>query len=114
MVEAAKEVLRKQVFIEKHVPTQDGRWFTVRIMPYRTQENRIAGVVLTFTNITRSKKLEAALRKAESDVKKRFTNQTVALDKAQKILLMEDVHATPRKPPGQTASTSISQSKERA
>ena len=34
----------------------------VRIMPYRTLENRIDGVVITFTDITASRKLEATLR----------------------------------------------------
>jgi two-component system CheB/CheR fusion protein len=48
----AKEVLRKLGFAEKSVNARDGRWFTVRIMPYRTMDNRIDGVVLTFANIT--------------------------------------------------------------
>ena len=32
--------------------TRDGRWFTVRIMPYRTLDDRIDGVVITFTDIS--------------------------------------------------------------
>jgi hypothetical protein len=39
-----------------------GRWFTVRIMPYRTLENMIDGVVMTFSDITVAKTLEAKLR----------------------------------------------------
>jgi len=58
----AKEVLRTLVFCEKQVTAGDGRWFTVRIMPYRTTDNRIDGVVITFADITRSKQLEAELR----------------------------------------------------
>ena len=42
------------VFKEKQVATRDGRWFPVRIMPYRTLENRIDGVVITFSDITAS------------------------------------------------------------
>jgi len=34
----AREVLRSLVFSEKEVTRRDGRWFTVRIMPYRTYE----------------------------------------------------------------------------
>jgi chemotaxis protein methyltransferase CheR/two-component system CheB/CheR fusion protein len=56
------EVLRTLVFIEKQVRTKDNRWFNVRIMPYRTQDNVIDGVVITFTNITGFKALEAKLR----------------------------------------------------
>jgi two-component system CheB/CheR fusion protein len=57
-----QEVLRTLVFKEKQVATRDGRWFLVRIMPYRTLENRIDGVVVTFSNITAAKRLEAELR----------------------------------------------------
>jgi two-component system CheB/CheR fusion protein len=112
MVEAAKEVVRKQVFIEKHVPAEDGRWFTVRIMPYRTQENQIAGAVLTFTNITKAKKLEAALRKAESVTRKRLTTQTVALDRAEKTLLKKGRPARPAKLLGPRASAPIPPKKQ--
>lgn len=62
MAADAREVLRTLVFRERDVPTLDGRWFRGRIMPYRTQENRIDGLVITFLNITMSKKLEAELR----------------------------------------------------
>jgi two-component system CheB/CheR fusion protein len=58
----AQEVLRTLVFHERQVQTKTGRWFTVRIMPYRTVENVIDGVVVTFINITESKQLEAELR----------------------------------------------------
>jgi two-component system CheB/CheR fusion protein len=35
----------------------DSRWFTMRIMPYRMQENTIDGVVVTFIDITAHKKM---------------------------------------------------------
>ena len=63
LAEDAREVLKTLVFKETSVATVDSRWFSVRIMPYRTVNNRIDGLVLTFTNITAAKKLEAALRK---------------------------------------------------
>jgi len=59
----SEEVLRTLVFHEKQVQTKDGRWYRVRIMPYRTQENVIDGVVITFIDITEIKMLEAELRK---------------------------------------------------
>ena len=57
----AREVLRTLVFSEKQVSAIDGRWFTVRIMPYRTLENRINGLVMTFNEISVAKKLEQNL-----------------------------------------------------
>ncbi len=52
----AHEVLRTLVFSEKAVTTRDGRWYTVKIMPYRTLDNVIDGVVITFMDITASKR----------------------------------------------------------
>lgn len=59
----AREVLRKLVPCEKQVGATNGRWFTVRILPYRTVENAIAGVVVTFADATASRKLENSLRR---------------------------------------------------
>jgi two-component system CheB/CheR fusion protein len=61
MEEDAAEVLRSLVFCERQIPTRDGRWFMVRIMPYRTVNNVIDGLVLTFVNVTELKLLEARL-----------------------------------------------------
>jgi two-component system CheB/CheR fusion protein len=58
----AKETLRTLAFSEKQVATTDARWYTVRIMPYRTVANVIQGVVITFVDITAAKELEARLR----------------------------------------------------
>lgn len=60
----AQEVLRKLAYSEKQVPCDDGRWYDVRIMPYRTLDNKIDGVVITFGDISKTKKLEAELRGA--------------------------------------------------
>ena len=61
---------------EKQVAARDGRWFTVRIMPYRTLENRIDGVVITFADITAAKTLEAELRQAKAGTEKRLKGET--------------------------------------
>lgn len=61
----AREVLRTLMFSEKQIATHDGRrWFSVRIMPYRTTDNVIEGVVITFIDISVAKRLEAELRAA--------------------------------------------------
>lgn len=58
----ANEVLRTLAFSDREVSTTDGRWFQVKVMPYRTLENVIDGVVITFNDIGRAKHLEAQLR----------------------------------------------------
>ena len=58
----ARDTLRTLAVSEKQITTDDGRWFTVRIMPYRRVDNVIDGVVITMVDITETKRLEAALR----------------------------------------------------
>ena len=72
MVADAREVLRTLAFCEKPISTSDGRWFLVRIMPYRTLDNRIDGVVITFTDISRARNLEETLRGREQEMKMLF------------------------------------------
>jgi two-component system CheB/CheR fusion protein len=59
--EDAVEVLRTLIFTEKQIPARDGRWFSTRIMPYRTFDDRIDGLVITFINITDSKQIEESV-----------------------------------------------------
>ncbi len=63
----ARGVLQTLVFSDKEISTLDGRWYQVKIMPYRTLENVIDGVVITFNDISRAKNLEAVLRGAGGD-----------------------------------------------
>ncbi len=57
----ALNVLQTLILIEKTIPAKDGRWFKVRILPYRTVDDRIDGLVITLSDITIAKKLEAEL-----------------------------------------------------
>jgi len=52
MLQDARHVFETLSPKEVEVQTRDGRWYLMRILPYRTQENVIDGVVLTFVNIT--------------------------------------------------------------
>ncbi|MGB3626019.1 MAG: PAS domain-containing protein, partial [Henriciella sp.] len=60
----ARRVLRDLSPLETEVTSQDGRCFMMRIRPYRTIEDRIDGVVLTFVDIT--SRLMAEQQLAES------------------------------------------------
>jgi two-component system CheB/CheR fusion protein len=78
LAEDAREVLRKLAAIEKTISAEDGRWFTVRIMPYRTLDDRIDGVVLTFANITTAKTLEAKLRRENQNFGQRTASRSAS------------------------------------
>jgi two-component system CheB/CheR fusion protein len=69
LIDEAREVLRTLVFSEKQITTTDGRWFSVRIMPYRTIDDVIGGVVITFAEITATKTLEAKLHEEIAQLK---------------------------------------------
>jgi two-component system CheB/CheR fusion protein len=58
LAEDAHEVLRTLVFKETEVRAQDGGWYLMRILPYRTIDNVIDGLVITFVDITKSKALQ--------------------------------------------------------
>ena len=64
LTEDAHRVLRTLVQVEKQIHSSDGDWFAARILPYRTLDNMIDGVVITFVDITEIKRTEALLRKA--------------------------------------------------
>jgi two-component system CheB/CheR fusion protein len=66
----AMDVIKTLIFVEKAKVTNDERWFNVRIMPYRTQDDRIDGLVITFTDITKAKKLEIELKEANEALRK--------------------------------------------
>ena len=42
------------------MPANDGRWFSVRILPYRRLDNLIDGVVITFVDITATRPAQPA------------------------------------------------------
>ncbi len=47
--------------IEAEVLANDKSWYLVKIMPYRTLENAVRGIVVTFIDISSTKKIEAQL-----------------------------------------------------
>jgi two-component system CheB/CheR fusion protein len=69
LVEEAREVLQTLVFREREIQTKEGSWRLMRVMPYRTHENLIDGLVITFVDIDRVKRAEeeAQLARAYSE-----------------------------------------------
>jgi two-component system CheB/CheR fusion protein len=87
--EDAREVIRKLGSIEKPLQARDGSWFTVRIMPYRTLDDRIDGVVITFWDISAAKTLEAELQDIKVTLENRLAGQSAKLEKARDDLKTE-------------------------
>jgi two-component system CheB/CheR fusion protein len=66
----ALQVIRTLTSIESANTTTDGRWFNIRIMPYRTTDDRIDGLIMTFNDITDLKNLEIELQAANEALRK--------------------------------------------
>ncbi|HUK32367.1 MAG TPA: PAS domain-containing protein, partial [Vicinamibacterales bacterium] len=63
LVADCREVLRSLVIKQIEVTTKDGHWYLLRIIPYRTAENVIDGLVLTFVDINAVKQAEKRLHR---------------------------------------------------
>jgi len=55
--------------IHREVHGRTDGWYDVRLRPYRTVEDKIDGVVITFVDVTDRHKMEEALRKCEQKVR---------------------------------------------
>ncbi len=63
--EDAESVLSRLIPIEREVQDETGRWYLVRLLPYRSADDYIGGVVITFVDINRRKRAEEQLREAK-------------------------------------------------
>jgi two-component system CheB/CheR fusion protein len=68
MLSDARTVLAHLVPIEREVESHSGRWYLRRTLPYRTAEDHIEGVVVTFVDIGARKRSELAVLEAHDRV----------------------------------------------
>jgi len=86
----AEMVLEKLTTIEREIQTGEDKVFLMRITPYRTTEDRINGVVITFIDITARKEAEQQLRE-NMDELTRFNNAMVSRE-SRMIELKKEVN----------------------
>jgi two-component system, chemotaxis family, CheB/CheR fusion protein len=65
LIDDAQQVLDSLVPVDREIRIEDGKWFVMRIRPYRSTDNRIDGVVITFIDLTDQKQREEDLRRSE-------------------------------------------------
>jgi two-component system CheB/CheR fusion protein len=65
LINDAEYVLDKLQSLEREVKTTDGKAYMMRVLPYRTSEDRINGVVVTFINVTSRKTIVEELSASE-------------------------------------------------
>jgi two-component system, chemotaxis family, CheB/CheR fusion protein len=79
LIEDAQAVLNNLIPREKEVQTRDGIWYLMRVLPYRTLENVIDGVVITFVEISRLKAMEQELAQSRDHLERLVSERTEAL-----------------------------------
>ena len=62
----ARSVLTSSAAVAREVETEGGGWYVRRILPYRTQDNRVDGVVITFADISEIKAAEREIQAARA------------------------------------------------
>ncbi len=93
LIEDAEEVLRTLVFREVELQTTDGTWYQMRILPYRTIDNIIDGVVITFLNIDRLKNAYDEIRELNKSIQfgREYADNIVDTVRESLIILDEDL-----------------------
>jgi two-component system CheB/CheR fusion protein len=89
LLDDAARVLQLLVPVEREVSEGSGRSFLARVLPYRTTEDRIAGVVLTFIDISERQAAQAALQRAQQSLELRVQERTAELDAVNARLRQE-------------------------
>jgi two-component system, chemotaxis family, CheB/CheR fusion protein len=66
LVEDASQVITDLAPLSREATSRDGRFFVVRLRPYRTADDRVDGVVITFIDVTELKRTASVLRASEA------------------------------------------------
>ena len=64
-IEDSQAVLIELDVSQREIKHEDGRWFSRRILPYRTQANEIQGLALTYFDITELKEAQFQAKESE-------------------------------------------------
>lgn len=78
-IPSAEEIQARAGPIEHQVQTVDGHWFLRRVLPYRTPEGVIDGIVMTFLDISRLTQMQEALQAAVTEKEDLLRHKDVLL-----------------------------------
>jgi two-component system CheB/CheR fusion protein len=89
LLEDVEKVLKTLHVVHREVTTSQGRWYVMRILPYRTFDDRIDGVVITLTDITESRVAKNELERSRGELEFRVAQRTDDLAQANESLWLE-------------------------
>ncbi len=85
----AQKVLASLAPMKREIEAEAGTWYNRRILPYRTGDNRVAGVVITFADVSEIKAAEREIEAARAysdSIINTIRQPLVVLDEALKIV----------------------------
>jgi len=68
LIKDARSVLSDLAPVRREIKSRSGRWYEVRLRPYRTMDDKIDGVVATFLDISEPRQVKQALRDSETSL----------------------------------------------
>jgi two-component system CheB/CheR fusion protein len=86
----AKDVLDTLRVKEVEIQAENGKWFLVRILPYRTLENAIDGLVLTVVDITDRKKMEQVALKEQAEREVREYAESIVATVREPLIVLDE------------------------
>ncbi len=103
LIEDTRKVVQSLTAREREVQTTEGTWYKMRIVPYRTTDNRIDGAVLTFLNVDEQKKAQQRLEGARAESRQAWLlvravfdmnpQPLAVLDDTQTVVIANDAFA---------------------
>jgi PAS domain S-box-containing protein len=85
------QVSRTFAEVQKEIRDKKGRWYSLRIRPYRTADNKIDGVLMAFLDIDAMKRSNQALSESEAMVRaliESLVRAILVIDEAGKIVMV--------------------------
>jgi two-component system CheB/CheR fusion protein len=82
LTDDAEQVLRKLSPVEQEVELEEGGWYLLRLRPYRSTDDKMQGVVITFIDVSKLKAAELELSQAKSSLEERVAERTLELAQA--------------------------------
>jgi two-component system CheB/CheR fusion protein len=70
LIKDARAVLVDLVPLRREVKSRTGKWYDLRLRPYRTVDDKIDGVVITFVDVSDRRQVEETLQARERELRK--------------------------------------------
>jgi two-component system CheB/CheR fusion protein len=95
LAKAARQVIAELRTVDREVTSSEGKRYLVRMLPYRSLDDRIEGVVVTFVDVTDLKVAQTARARSEAALRTSEQRLAHALAAAPLAVISHDTRLTP-------------------